>query len=445
MERVRAFRLFLISIVAVSASLSGIAKANSTDPAFSGIPLNQWIHENPRAHINWKVSMADVRLSMQQRLFSRFDFIVDGRELDSRRGRGKFVLLVQLTDDRAGVWQSHYTLNLERVVGQPASNNYEFSQPFFILPGDYTITAAVYDPVSGDHGAIRRKIHVNGLKNDIIPDSWRNLPAVEFIEAGDPPDVWFLPNSRPRLYLPAKTELPTDVDVIVNLSPSGQFFGSPQMWNRTMQTLLPCLKVLSQIDWGGGKLNIEILDLARKQVLYEGDDLSGSDWTKARSAIQRVSAPTVDVKSLESRQEVPDFFTGEIGRRAQEDLPAGHARVIVVLSSAVALDPSIQLRPLDTQSKTDQKIFYFRFEVGRSPVFSNDRSWMGRPMGIGVEGSIRPGPTFDGVNAPAPSTLPDRDALESLIRDLNPVLFNFTTPGDFRKGLARLLREPQTK
>jgi hypothetical protein len=425
----------------LTATLPAAASAGSLDPVFSGLPLEQWLHDSPRARINWTSTSAEVRLSTQQRLFSRVEFRLDGRELDRRRNTGRLLLLLQLTDERGVLWQSHYSLNLDNVAGDAKANDYQFLQPFFIRPGNYTVTLAVYDAGSGNHGAIRRKLHVAGLRNDPLPAAWRDLPAVEFIGPGEPPDIWFMPDLQGRLHLSAAAKRPAEVDVFVNFTPSERLAGSVRMRNQMLSTLLPAVKVLSQVDWGNDNLNLELLDLARTQILFDERGLTPAAWSKALAAIKVTQPGLIDVKSLGNRTHSAEFFSNEIGQRATQPLAAGHARAIIVLTASVNFKPGVDLKPFEGNSPPGQKIFYLRFQPPRPIIYSRTPSdTPGRSIGIDAAGSIRRPQTVDEV--PAPARLgPEIDQLAPLLRALNPELFNFTTPSDFRKALARILSE----
>jgi hypothetical protein len=102
---------------------------------------------------------------------------VDGAELARRRGEGKLLVLVQITDGKNRTWQNHVETDLEHVEEGIRHNNVVFSQSFFILPGDYRAAVAIFDTASGEHNIIKRTLHVAPFRNDPLPDVWVLKPA----------------------------------------------------------------------------------------------------------------------------------------------------------------------------------------------------------------------------------------------------------------------------
>jgi hypothetical protein len=259
-----------------------------------------------------------------------------------------------------------------------------------------------------------------------LPGAWRDLPAVEFIEPSMPPDGWYLPAIEGKLRLAVKTHEPVHVDLVVNLTPSEQVTGSARVQNRNFGMLLPATKVLSQVDWGNSTFSLALLDLSRRRVTYEQDDMRGLDWSKAGSALTEVNPGIIDVKSLENRQYNAEFFLDEIRRRiaAKRSAPRG-SRVVIVLSSAVQFASGQDVHPITLDGTTDAKVFYIRYQPPPQIV-----------MGPSVAGRRgRPG------NGRVANFGPQLDQLEPLLKPLEPRLFVVSTPEQFRKALATILAE----
>jgi len=316
-------------------------------------------------------------------------------------------------------------MDLEHMEEGMKANNAVFSQLVFLLPGDYRIAVAIFANATGEHGVIKRRLHVSPLKNDPLPGAWRDLPAVEFITPSMPPDSWYLPSIQGKLRLAVETREPVHVDLVVNLTPSEQVTGSTRVQNRNFGVLLPATKVLSQVDWGNSTFSIALLDLSRRRVTYKQDDMRGLDWSKAGSSLTEVNPGIIDIKSLENRQYNAEFFLDEIRRSigAKRPAPRG-SRVLIVLSSAVQFASGQDVHPIRLDGPTDAKVFYIRYQppprIVVGPPIAGRR---GRP-GNGVANF---GPQFD--------------QLEPLLKPLEPRLFVVGTPEQFRRALATILTE----
>lgn len=434
MNRPPDLRLPFTACLFLAAAVAPVfAQGGSADPAFSGIPFDQWFQESARSRIHWTASVADPLLSTHQRLVSRIEMKLDGKELVRRRGKGSLLIMIQLTDGKGRAWQDHYSIDLENIPEAARRNDYQFIQPFFVVPGNYAVSLALFYTATGEHAVARRKLRVPELRNDSLPGAWRDLPAVEFLAPSQPPDTWFLPLAQGRLNLPVRPRRPLQVEVFVNLTPSERLSGSNRVQNLNLAVLIPVLKVLSQVEWSDAKLNIELLDLARNRVVYRQDNVNGLDWEKAKKSLAETSPGIIDVKSLESHRYSAEFFVKEISRKIAAPAVAGQCRAVIVLSSSVTFRPEVELHPIEVAPQPGLKIFYLRYQPPRRIVFP----------GVPASGGGRRGNIIDEI--PLPSRLgPESDDLEPLLKGLNPQLFDVTTAGQFRKALARTLAALRT-
>jgi hypothetical protein len=381
--------------------------------------------------MHWTARLSEPELSTHQRLIERVFVEVDGSELARRRGEGQFLVLVQVNDEKGGVWQNHQEMDLEHVEEGIKANDALFSQIFFVLPGEYRISIAIFAAATGEHSIVTRKLHVAPLKNDPLPHAWSDLPAVEFLPP-TAPDRWYLPSIEGKLRLAVETHEPVHVSVLVNLTPSERSSGSARVQNRNFEVLLPAAKLLSQTDWGNAAYSVSLLDLGRRRVIYRQDDAPnqprntrGLDWFRLGSALTDVNPGMIDVKSLENRQYNADFFVDQIRRSIDKPSGPRRSQVVIVLSGMVQFEPGQELRPITPPDSTDVKLFYVRFEPRPQFVL--------RPGGIDRRG--RPG---NGRWAPT-MPYPGIDQLEPLLKPLEPRLFEIGTQDEFRKTLATIL------
>lgn len=415
---------FFPLLVALAASPQAVRA--QTDPVFSQVPFNQWLSEGDQSHIRWSARISEPQLSTHQRLIASVDVEVDGAELARRRGRGQFLVLLQVSDEKGRVWQNHQEMDLEHMEEGMKANNAIFSQIVFLLPGDYGVAIAIFANASGEHGVIKRRLHVSPLKNDPLPGAWRDLPAVEFIAPSMPPDSWYLPLIQGKLRLAVETHEPVHVDLVVNLTPSEQVTGSTSVQNRNFGVFLPAAKVLSQVDWGSTTFSLALLDLSRRRVTYKQDNIRGLDWPAAASSLTEVNPGIIDAKSLENRQYSAEFFLDEIRRRISTRPPGPRgSRVVIVLSGAVQFASGQDVHPIALYGPPDVKLFYIRYQPPPQIV-------MGPPL-AGRRG--RPG------NGRVANFGPQLDQLEPLLKPLEPRLFVAGTPEQFRKAIATILTE----
>jgi hypothetical protein len=425
MAPVTRFATFLLLMaLAASPPLAQAQQEGFADPVFSQIPFDQWLSQGDQSHMRWTVRLSDPELSTHQRFITEVHVEVDGAELARRRGKGQFLVLVQVTGEKGRVWQNHQEIDLEHMEEGMKTNNVVFSQLLFVLPGDYRVSVAIFANATGDHSAIERKLHVSPLKNDPLPGAWRDLPAVEFLPPSMLPDSWYLPSIAGKLRLAVETHEPLHVDLVVNLTPSERLAGSTGVQNRNFGVLLPATKVLSQVDWGSSTFSLALLDLSRRRVTYEQENAGGLDWARAGSSLSEVNPGIIDVKSLEQRQFSAEFFLDEIRRRigaAKRSAPR-RTQVVIVLSSAVQFASGQELHPIALDGPTDARVFYIRYQPPPQISFGS----------VGAGARARPVVRTGYVAV---------DHLEPLLKPLEPRLFEVATPEQFRRTLATILAE----
>jgi len=403
------------------------------DPIFSQIPFDQWLSRSDQSPIHWNVRVSEPELSPHQRLASRVDVEVDGAELVRRRGKGQFLVLVQVSDEKGRAWQSHQEMDLEHIEEGMKASNLVFSHLFFVLPGDYNISIAIFASATAEHSVIKRKLHVSPLKNDPLPGAWRDLPAVELVTPEMPPDSWFLPSMQGKLRLAVETHEPVHVDLVVNLTPSERLTGSNRVQNRNLELLLPTTKVLSQVDWGETTFSLAWLDLSTRRVIYQQDNMQGLDWSKAAGSLSELNPGMIDVKSLEKRKYTAAFFLDEIYRKigAAKGPPPRRTPVVIILSSSVRFESGQEVHPIALDGMADARVYYIRYQPPPQIIFGPPSAPTGRQRRRLPEGDL---PVR--VNS-----VSQTDQLEPLLKPLEPRLFEVSTPEQFRKALATVLTE----
>jgi hypothetical protein len=425
----RGLCLLLPVVIASVATLAVNGQDQSApDPALRSVPFDRWLAERNQARFQWSARISGPTLANSQRLRVRVEIEVDGNELIKRRGEGELVFFVEFKDSDHRVFQTHQAISLREVTDAAAKSNFVYTQSALVLPDDYRVDFAILDTKTGAHAAIERALHVAQLRSDPLPDSWRALPAVEFTAPADPPDAWFEPYLAGRLLLPLETRRPVRVEVLVNASPSaiGPRFRTGEVNSRSLAYLLPALKVISQVELRDGMLNVSALDLTRRQVLFTQDHVNPQsqplDWTRLRPALLAADPNKIDVRDLAHRQQNAQFFVEEVRRRSAAEC------ALIVLSGPMEFASGDDLRPIEMAEKPPGRVFYIRYHP--LPVIVNAAP--PRPTRPN-RGRGFPQP---GIFVPEPA-----DALEPLLKPLQPRLFDVNSAEQFRKALADLMKE----
>jgi hypothetical protein len=393
------------------------------------VPFDKWISQGGN-RLHWTVSVPPVRLSTHQRLLQRVTVSVDGKDIEKRRGEGEILALIQYRDAAGRVWQNHTSFDLASV--QPGMEHKYLETSFFafLLPGDYTMSVAVCDSKTLEHSASVRKLHIDALKGDPLPESWEGLPAVDMISPTfDPPDVWFLPDITTGLALRAQTQKPLHVRIIVNTTPSERSSGSLTALRANMALLIPALKILTRMQVPGGTVDAEMVDLTHQKVIFSQRDARRLDWLHMRTFFVDSRPGVIDAAALSAQWKMRRFFVDEVNRLLSD------GSVVIVLSGPAFLEDQEPVEPAAVAAGAP-RLFYIRYrnQIYPSP---NPRSRLLRDTMIGRSGR-RPmtynGPQDEDLLPPMPT-----DDLERAILPLNARIFDAASAKQFRRVLAALL------
>jgi hypothetical protein len=425
------YRLFAV-FAAVPAFAQNAPPDSYSDPAFAKILFDHWLTETDQAHFQWNAKVSGVRLSNTQRLETRVDVVIDGNELAHRRStKGELALFIQFSDSDHRVYQSHGAVELKNATEEAAKSNFIYSQSAFVAPGDYRIDIAMLDTNSSEHATLTRTLHVAPLKNDPLPEAMTGLPQVEFAQGDDPPDLWFQPQLTGLLHLPVEMKRAVPVEVLANASPSsiGPRFRTGELNSRILADLVPGLKAISQIQLSQGEMSVSMIDLTRRQVLFQQKQVDPKakslDWPKLRPALLQADPNKIDVHQLTDSHQNPQFFVEQVRRRIKSD------GALIILSGPIAFAQSDDRRPIELEGKALARVFYLRFHP--LPVPRNIDESVGRVdrrrgglMGQGQNGLLAQEPP---------------DSLTSLLKPLLPHIYDVYSPEQFRKALADIMRE----
>lgn len=410
-------RLPILVLAGLVAPTLVLGWEGSLDPVFSTVPFEQWLSQPNQSRMRWTLHLSDPELSPHQRWAVTLDVQVDGAELAKRRGEGHFLILVQVSDESNRVWQNHQEIDLGSIPEGTKGNDTVCTQSFFAVPGFYNVAVALFDTARGEHSVVQRRLRVNPVKNDPLPEMWSDLPAIEFFTPGSSRDRWFLPSVAGRLTIATETRRAVEVDLLVNLTPAERLSGSARIQNRNLEALIPSAKVLAQVEWRNAKLNVEFLDLARRRVAYRQNNVDSLDWPGISDALEQANPGVIDIRSLANRRYNADFFLNRIARRVHPlNQTVAPPRIVIVLSTVVFFEPGVETNQIAISPTPDATVIYIRYQP--------------RP-GITINPEGRPRRT---IPSPGPA-----DQIEPLLKPLAPHLFEVHTPEEFRRSLAKVL------
>jgi hypothetical protein len=415
---VRSF-LLLLSVACV-AKLSG----DVLDPAFQKLPFDQWLGEHDQARFHWTAGVSRPVLSFHQRLLGRVEIKLDGRDLETRRGDGTLMYFVQITDRGRTRYQTHGSVDLSKLDENIKNANLEYSQLIFCLPGDYRLAVAILDTATGEHNAREAEFRVVAPAHDLLPDAWRALPPVEFISGQQSPDSWYLPDVQGRLQWAASVNSPARIDVLLNVAPSAPAPGSRRNSTGDLAALLPTLKAISQTGSSSLSEHVELLDLARRRVVFNQDQVQDLDWTRLKTSLGEANTGSIDVHALAERHHDAQFFVSQVRKLlSASDGPC----ILVVLTTPVAFESGEDLEPISRESLAACRVVYIRYRALASV------SPIAEQMGGRGRGSRMGGPMIR--NRPPQDIV---DQLEGTLKPLGPKVFDVQTPEEMTRVFVEI-------
>jgi hypothetical protein len=413
-------RLALLALLfAALEAPAAYAQAGMRDRYFTRYPFDKWKDEGPVSQIKWAPDALPARLSSHQRLLTRIEFGIEAKEAGRYRGRGELIIFVEITDAAGRHWRTHDAFDMTRIPENAKAQRIRYAQDVFIVPGDYKLALALCDSKTLEHSFLERPLHIAPLRSEPLPDAWRDLPAVEYVREFPPPDNWFQPYLRGRLYIPLETQRPVHVDVVMNMTPSERVSGSLRVFRRNMSVLVPALKILSGIAPAQGTLDVTVLDLTTRRA-WEQTNAHQLDWGKMRVPFAATNPGIIDVQSLAGKAEMMQFFRDRVTDKLKAGEGKDELRAVIVLSAPVFLEHQFKAETSRLAKDPNRRLFYLRDRPLPPP----------RPNFDALDGSSRP-----------VATAMASDDIERVVKALDGRLFSVITPEDFRKALAAILGE----
>lgn len=400
------------------------AQDNPTDQAFAAVPFERWLTEGPKSELPWHTRITPPKLTLHQRIAVEIAVELDGNELVKRCCDGQATALVEITDSRGRTYRNFVGKDLKDA--QPAMHEYlvNLSWQVFLLPGDYRAVIALYYGGREPHSLTTQKIHVEPLKRDPLPESWRDLPPVEFCDPQpEGLDEFLLPNIEGRLHLETKPSQPVRVEILENLTPYPSERRKPKLYTERLGVFLPILKTLAQLDIENGSLNLSVMDFTRRSVVFDQPDIANGQmsWTNLKEVLSANSAVSVNVNDLQQEEHLGDFFREEMTRRLAAAADDKIMRVFLLVSGPMDLGP----RTLEIAPPLDAKfaVFYLKCNFLQSSALVRPEHFSVEPIEPSEQAIERAGP----------------DGIGRMLKALQPRTFPVDSAQGVRQALATIL------
>jgi hypothetical protein len=399
------------------------AQNDPVKAAFAAVPFQQWAAEGAKAELRWHPRITSPTLTLHQRIAVRVEVELDGNELVKRCCEGQAVALVQIRDQQGRIYRNYGGKDLKDAKLGFRDYSVGISWQIFLLPGEYKATIAFYYSGRNGHSLTTQRVHVGSLKYELLPGSWRDLPAVEFCDPQpEGLDAFLLPNIEGRLRLPVKASRQIHVEILENLTPYRSERRRPKLYTDRLGVFLPILKTFGQLEVENGTLGVSLLDFTRRSVIFEQQDIKEGQvsWTNLKDAMAANSVAEVDVHELALGEQFGEFFSGEMARRLDEAGSDGAMRVFVVISG-----------PMDLGSRTPIEI--------APPPGGNFAVFYLRCDFLQTSPTVKPGPFFaDPVARSEQGMERSEDGIGKALRELKPRVIAVHSAQGVREAIATI-------
>jgi hypothetical protein len=406
-------------LILAAGLLSAAPPHNNLDPAFDKVPFDQWLAEHDsKSSFHWSVTVPHAELTFHQRLQTHVEIKLDGRDLETRRGDGRLVFLIQITDRDGRKYQRHRTVDLSKLDENIAAANIQYLQNAFFLPGEYRLAIAIFDLRTGEHSTREAEFRIQPENHRFLADAWRALPPVEFTGNEESPDSWFLPEIQGRLQWADAVHAPARLGVILNVAPH-------RTNSADLAALLPTVKAISQTGSPAVSEHVELLDLSRRRAAFDQKGFDEIDWPSLKESLSDSNTASIDVHSLSESRRDAQFFVSQVrGILRDSKQPC----VLLVLTPPVAFESGEDLNPISLEALPACRVIYVRYHavVERArPVDPMFGSRHGGHMGAA--------PPIYGNRPPQVV-----DQLEATVKPLNPKVFDVDTPEQMTKVFVEM-------
>jgi hypothetical protein len=385
------------------------AAQDESQPGLGAIPFAEWAQAGEREQIRWQVRLSRPRLRYDQRYQVTVALEIPLGPL-RRGGAQRDLYLMVKAATPAGEWLPGSAYRRVDVDAERTGARYlNAIIPVLLAPGDYDLSIFLHDRQVGERSYTRRRVSVPAWPHHPLPELAQGLPAAEFPAPGRPART-----AGDRRRLPLSTARPLHIDLVVNLSVSHQYAGSPQAHQANLGNLLQMLDVLTRLRPQTGSVSLTLVDVLGMRRVFHAPDVARLDPAEALAAVREVNPLVVDARVLQRRRHSATYFRDEVATLLRRPLPApqraapgGAAehyrpqRVLLMVGNPMVLPPGTPVPTLDAAA-CDCRVYLLL------PKLTRGNLW---------------------------------DDLGKVFRPLSPRSFKLDHAGHFRQALVTILRE----
>jgi hypothetical protein len=397
------------------------------------LPLEQWLQQEERTEMPWRVSLSRPILTYQLRYLVRVSAELPADLLQKASVPHDLHFIVKVSPEH-GAWDLEESYSRFRVQDKlDPHSELQMLAELYLRPGVYTVATIAYDAVSGRRNLAFNRIQVGDSDHDPFPELLGSLPAVQFLA---PPD-----NAAPlgggRILLSIVTARPVQLNLILDLStreeetddadlprfayPYPPYSSNPDATTPSasrkadrgkranqeayeQSRLLQTASLLSAISLKQGCIQVAAFDILRQRAVMPFTSAEQVKWGRIRDEILAPDHAMVSVTDLKGRRDAAKFFEQELEQTLAQ--PPGcepklqnPLQVVAILSRGISF-PSGSDKP-KVRPGCNCRIIYLQ---------QSDREGYG-----GAD-------------------------LKNLLKPLSPMVLEFDNPQDFRLKLFQFTR-----
>jgi hypothetical protein len=385
------------------------AQDSNPVPNLRALPFAEWLEEGETEQINWDIDINESQLRMEQRIDLTFVGSVRARDLEPRDINHRLALWSWVLNSEGGI--ETYSGPVQYFMGQDVPRNAEvqFFMRLFVTPGDYTLSLLLYDETTGQHNLTRERVRVDDIDDDPFPDSFRDLPVVEFPASRRSGGREFTEVSG-DLFMPINSVRPLEIQLISALSAPENRPGERSRVRHT-NNMSRVLIALTQLDPTEGSIAVSGLDLVRREVVFEQKHVKKLDTVGLARAFADSNPPAIGIDALTGRhlnstfvkEYVEDQVEGRIIDGGTELSRVGTPlKVLIFVTGFTLFDDDSNVTGVDLEGRCDCRVYHIRVRQNLRDVF---------------------------------------DDVDNILEPLYPKTFNVLTPEDLRDAMGEIVED----
>jgi len=394
-----------------------LANSSHVDPQVE-IPVPRWSQGPKRHDFSWSVKVLPPTLTFQQRQLVTIEATFRAGDL-RKAGLANDLYFVLKVADEDGTWLPGSSVGRFEMPPKVASHDHVRALfGMYIEPGTYKASLMAFDNRTNKGNLWYGTVQVRPIYRDPLPGGEQHFPAVEFLPASPPfasglgwmmtHDPWEF--GQNTLTIPVGNETPLEVDVVANLSLSdtanSRHSQAPDwMYQINAATVTEISRVLAEMNLKSGCIRLTALDIPRQEFFADREYTHNFDWSRIRRAMEARQRSKIDVHVLAAEKKTPSFLSTYLSLLANDPpactTPDGGppVRVLILISDA------------------------FSFPYGTEMVRARPSNAWTRCYYMELVPEV--GPHWDQIN--------------NVLKPLNPVRVEVSTPAGFRRVLGQLV------